>query len=85
MHFLGNVEEGFKLAVEILPNQAVIFNEPERLGSVVDRAGLGFPPLESGDAGMIVLNLFDVFCFLKFVSSQDFYCSSQLTLQSFNS
>ena len=61
MYVLGNFAEGFKLVVEVLPSQAVIFNESERLGSVVDRAGLGFPPLEPGDAGMIVFNLFDVF------------------------
>ena len=59
LFFLGNVAEGFKFVIEILPRQAVIFNDPKRLGSVVDRAGLGWPPLVSGDAGMIAFNLFD--------------------------
>ena len=57
-YVLGNVSEGFKITVEILPHQAVLFDEPERLGSVVDRAGLGWAPLVSGDAGMIDSNLF---------------------------
>ena len=61
--FVGNVEEGFKLIVKNLPNQAVIFNDTERLGSVVDCAGLSFPTFESGDAGMIAFIWFDVLSF----------------------